>query len=55
MHSFSSSRRPQSWLVTWRRRRWDVGDIWVMLKSWWVVIDIGHSDKHAGGTGKRLW
>lgn len=31
-----------------------MSDIWVMLKSWWIVIDIGHSDKHTGGTGKGL-
>lgn len=40
-------------VITWKSRRWDVCDIWVMLKSWWIVIDISHCDQHAGGTGKR--
>lgn len=40
--------------ITWRSRRRDVCDIWVMLKSWGVVVDISHSDEHTGGAGKRL-
>lgn len=42
-------------VITWRSRRWDVCDVWVMLKSWWIVIDVSHGDQHAGGTGKRPW
>lgn len=28
-------------------------DIRVMLKAGWVVVDVSHSDEHAGGTGER--
>lgn len=38
--------------VTWSGRRWNVGDIGMVLKFGWVVIHVGDGDEHAGGTGE---
>lgn len=43
-----------SLLVTWRRRRWNVGDVGMVLEPGRVVVDVSHCHLHSGRAGERV-